>query len=104
MALYKSFAVADGNQNGQSARPPDRTGGLSYQAVWSGLDAFDATLAIQWSNDGITWEQVPALIATLATASGSTSFNINVVNHSYFRAVLTVGTATTGTVNIYVNA
>ena len=104
MALYKTFAISGGNQNGQSDRPPDRTGGLSYQAVWSGLDSFDATVAIQWSNDGLTWEQVPALIATLATASGNTSFNINVVNHSYFRAVLTVGTATTGTVNIYVNA
>ena len=104
MALYQTFAISGGNKNGNSDRPPDRTGGLSYQAVWSGLDAFDATVAMQWSNDGITWEQIPALIATLSTASGSISFNINVVNHSFYRAVLTVGAATEGTVNIYVNA
>jgi len=55
MALYKTFAISGGNQNGQPDRPPDRTGGLSYQAVWAGLDAFDATVAMEWSNDGVTW-------------------------------------------------
>lgn len=104
MPLYKTFSVANGNQNGDADTPNGRSGGMSYQAVWSGIDAFDATVEIQWSNDRATWEQVPTLIETIATASGSASFNINVINHAYYRAVLTVGTATTGTVNIYVNA
>jgi hypothetical protein len=104
MALYKVFSISGGNQNGPSDQPPDRTGAISFQAVWSGVDALDATVEMQWSNDGATWEQIPSLIHTLSTASGSTSFNINVVNHSYYRAVLAVGTATNGTINIYVNA
>lgn len=75
-------------------------GPISYQAVATGLDAADGVLSVEYSNDGVNFEQVPNLTAILPIGAGQTHFNINTVNHKFYRANWVAGSNTAGTIVI----
>lgn len=67
-----------------SQLPGTRQGAVSFQVVFSGLDAADGVASVEYSNNGTDFEPVQGLIETVA-ADGSLHFNINSISHIFYR-------------------
>jgi len=79
------------------------SGAFSFQCVASGLDASDGTLTVEYSNDGVNFDTVPALTDILASGSSDTHFNVNAINHSLYRVSWVAGSNTAGTIVVTTN-
>jgi len=71
---------------------------IEVHAVWTGLDAADAVVKLQTSNDGTNWADVTGATITLATTPASSDF-INYLRHGgeFIRWDYDPGTVTAGT-------
>lgn len=75
-------------------------GYTSFQIIATGLDASDLEVKIQYSNNGTNFNDVPNLSQVLPTGDSNVNFNLNTVTHRYYKVVLTVNSATSGTITI----
>lgn len=77
---------------------------LSYKGyfvsiTWTGLNAADAVLKLQASNDGSTFHDVAGATVTLAATPGSHFFQVTDAYYKLFRLNFAHGTNTTGSVS-----
>lgn len=76
------------------------SGAFSYQAEATGMDAADGVLSVEYSNDGENFEQVPNLSEAVAIGASSVHFNINVINHLFYRLRWVAGSNTAGSITV----
>ena len=89
--------------NSQAVTIAGNSGAFSFQCVASALDASDGTLTVEYSNDGTNFDTVPALTDILASGASDTHFNINAINHAFYRVAWAAGSNTAGTIVVTTN-
>ena len=104
MSLIAENVSAASNYETNRDKPNSNLGYMSYQVNFSGLDATDGIISTEYSNDNVNWEEVPGLTETVATASEVVNFNINAINHKFYRIKWVSGSNTAGTFDIYVSS
>ena len=77
---------------------------LSAHVIWSGFDAADGTVKLQWSNDRINWKDIPGAVLTLVAAADNDIIIHTFIGTRYARAVYTNNSVTTGTLDILLHA
>lgn len=75
-------------------------GAFSYQCEATGLDASDGVVSVEYSNDQNQWSTMPDLSETLVLGSSLTHFNINAINHRFYRVYWDSNSNTTGTITV----
>lgn len=104
MSLIISGVDASTNYNMPKDSPNSNLGYMSYQINFTGLDATDGVVNCQYSNDGVNWDAIPGLTETVTSANESVHFNINAINHAFYRITWAAGSNTAGTFAIYVSS
>jgi hypothetical protein len=98
MAQYTITASADATT--EIFELSGDNGAFSYQAEATGLDASDGVLSVEYSNDRENFDQVPNLTEIVASGASSTHFNVNVINHKYYRVSWVSNSNTAGTITV----
>ena len=78
--------------------------GLSFQFVATTLDQATATVQIQKTNDGSNYLNIVGAVVTLPSGTSTNFINISGVKNEFYRAVITVNTVTSGTLDIDLTA
>ena len=60
-------------------------------------------LSVEYSNDGVNFETVPNLTEVKASGTSDTHFNINAINHTFYRVSWEAGSNTAGTIVVTTN-
>src|SRR3989304_2170509 len=74
---------------------------FSIQAAWTGLDAADAPIKVQLSNDNSNWDDYPSSTATLAATPDNEIWEfVGGSACNWVRCVYTKNSVTAGTISI----
>lgn len=77
----------------------DQVYAYSMQAIIVSGGSVNGTLKLQCSNNSTDWNDIEDSSFSIV-AAGSTMWNISSSNYKYVRCVWTVGSASTGTLNV----
>ena len=74
--------------------------GLSFQLVSTSFDQATATIQIQKSNNGVEYLDVAGATLTFSAGTNTNFIKISNVKNTFYRAVITVNTVTSGSLVI----
>ena len=94
-----TYNMADGNGN-ITTDNFIRYNALSFQIDGTGLDAADATVQVQKSNNGTNFVNISGATATLASGTATSFIEVSGAKNEFYKLVITVNTVTTGTLSI----
>jgi len=77
-----------------------RYAGLSFQIDQTTLDAADATVQIQKSNNASNFADISGAVITLPTGTATNFIEIVGAKNEFYKLVITVNTVTSGTLVI----
>ena len=77
---------------------------LSFQLRTSGLNAANAKIQIQKSNDGTNYLDIVGAKLTFASGTNTNFIEVENAKNERYKAVITVGTVTVGTIRIELDA
>lgn len=97
--LVENYDLSQGD-NSWSDKVSVTDGYTSFQIIANGLDAADLEVKVQYSNNNTNFNDVPNLSQVLPTGDSNVNFNLNTVTHRYYKVVVTVNSATSGTITI----
>lgn len=76
----------------------------SCHVVWTGADAVDGTFDLQWSNDGLNWEDEDAAAIAIGAADGTKLWKNLACGQRFMRVNVAHGSNTVGTLSVFLVA
>lgn len=105
MSLLFSFDFANPVQTEKVLEVHGGQGAFSFDVVSKNLDAADSVVSFFYSNNNVDFMPIPIGLNnvefTLPIGNDLNIFNVSQVDHVFYKVVVSAGSTTVGTIEIY---